>query len=238
MLSLFNHEEVLAQEHSLPKPCSAGETSPRRFSIPSAGNSRTTSPGARPATRSPLSPFDTETFNWPDVRELCSKYASNDEAVQVEGSRSRGPPVSRSRSVPHSMAEPPLSGRVGRCCSLSAKRGQVGPEAAQPRSPGVLPQSGPDGKEALYVTADLTLENNRRVIVMEKGRLPGPEGALEEGRGPGLSSAAAVVGQGRDLQESAEHQPKGEGPRDLVDPSQQGIVRNLREKFQALNSIG
>ncbi|KAM5340110.1 pleckstrin homology domain-containing family G member 3 isoform 6-T6 [Glossophaga mutica] len=231
VLSLFNHEEVLAQENSLPKPCSAGETSPWRFSIPSAASS----PGARPATRSPLSPFDTETFNWPDVRELCSKYASNDEAVQAEGSRSRGPPVSRSRSVPESMVEPPLSGRVGRCCSLSAKRGQVGPEAAQPRSPGALPQSGLDGEEALYVTADLTLENNRRVIVMEKGPLPGPAVGLEEGRGSGLSSAAAMVGQGQDLQE---YQLKEEGPRDLVDPSQQGIVRNLREKFQALNSIG
>ncbi|XP_053529256.1 pleckstrin homology domain-containing family G member 3 isoform X6 [Artibeus jamaicensis] len=238
VLSLFNHEEVLAQEHSLPKPCLAGETSPRRFSIPSAANSRTTSPGARPATRSPLSPFDTETFNWPDVRELCSKYASNDEAVQAEGSRSRGPPVSRSRSVPESMVEPPRSGRVGRCCSLSAKRRQGGPEAAQSRSPGVLPQSGLDTEEALYVTADLTLENNRRVIVMEKGPLPGPAVGLEEGRGPGWSSAAAIEGQGQDLQESAEYQPKEEGPRDLVDPSQQGIVRNLREKFQALNSIG
>ncbi|XP_045678613.1 pleckstrin homology domain-containing family G member 3 isoform X4 [Phyllostomus hastatus] len=238
VLSLFNHEEVLAQEHSLPKPCSAGETSPRRFSIPSAGNSRTTSPGAWSATRSPLSPLDTETFNWPDVRELCSKYASNDEAVQVEGSRSRGPPVSRSRSVPDGMVEPPLSGRVGRCCSLSAKRGQVGPEATQPRSPGALPQSGPDGKEALYITADLTLENNRRVIVMEKGPLPGPAVGLEESRGPGQRSAAAIVGQGRDLQEAAAHQPKEKGPRDLVDPNQQGIVRNLREKFQALNSVG
>ncbi|XP_053783610.1 pleckstrin homology domain-containing family G member 3 isoform X5 [Desmodus rotundus] len=238
VLSLFNHEEVLAQEHSLPKPCSAGETSPRRFSIPSAANSRTTSPGARPATRSPLSPFDTETFNWPDVRELCSKYASNDEAVQAEGSRSRGPPVNRSRSVPENMVEPPLSGRVGRCCSLSAKRGQVGPEAAQPQPPGALRQSGPEGEKALYVTADLTLENNRRVIIMEKEPLSGPAVGLEEGRGPGLSSAAAIVGQGQDLQELPEYQLKEEGPRDLVDPSQQGIVRNLREKFQALNSVG
>ncbi|XP_036887630.1 pleckstrin homology domain-containing family G member 3 isoform X4 [Sturnira hondurensis] len=238
VLSLFNHEEVLAQEHSPPKPCLAGETSPRRFSIPSAANSRTTSPGARPAPRSPLSPFDTETFDWPDVRELCSKYASNDEAVQVKGRRSRGPPVSRSRSVPESMVEPPRSGRVGRCCSLSAKKGQAGPEAVKPLSLGVLPQSGPDGEEALYVTADLTLENNRRVIVMEKGPLPGPAVGLEEGRGPGWSSAAAIVGRGQDLQQSAEYQLKEEGSRDPVDPSQQGMVRNLREKFQALNSVG
>lgn len=237
MLSLL-HEQVLVPEHSPPKPCAAGETSLRSFSFsPSAANSRTPSPGARPSTRSPLSPLDTETFNWPDVRELCSKYSSHDEAVQAEGSRPRGPPVNRSRSVPN-MVEPPLSGRVGRCCSLSAKGGRGGPEAAQPQPPRGLPQSRPDREEALYVTADLTLENNRRVIVMEKGPQPGPAVGLEEGSSPGPSSPAAMAGQGQDLQEFAEYRPKGEGPRDPVDPNQQGRVRNLREKFQALNSVG
>ncbi|XP_032963428.1 pleckstrin homology domain-containing family G member 3 isoform X11 [Rhinolophus ferrumequinum] len=239
VLSLFNHEQMLDQEHSPPKPCSAGETSPRRFSFsPSAANSRTSSPGARTSARSPLSPFDTETFNWPDVRELCSKYASHDEAAQAEGSRPRGLPVNRSRSVPENMVEPSLSGRAGRCCSLNAKRGQASPEATQAQPPGVLPQSGPDAEEALYVTADLTLENNQRVIVMEKGPLPPPAVGLEEGSGQGLSSLAAMVGQGQDLQMPAEYRPNEEGPREPVDPSQQGRVRNLREKFQALNSIG
>ncbi|KAM8781312.1 pleckstrin homology domain-containing family G member 3 isoform 2-T2 [Rhynchonycteris naso] len=231
----FHHEQVLAPEHSPPKPSSAGETSPRPFShSPSAASSRTTSPGARPSSRSPLSPLDTETFNWPDVRELCSKYASHDEAVQAEGSRPRGPPVNRSRSVPN-MVEPPLSGRVGRCGSLSAKRGRAGLVAAQSQAPGGLPQSGPDGGEALYVTADLTLENNQRVVVMEKRPLPGPTAGLEQASGQG---PAVMVQQSQDLQESAEYQRKEEGPRDPVDPSQPGRVRNLREKFQALNSVG
>lgn len=233
MLSPLNHEQTGAQKHSPPKPCSAGETSPQHFSFgPSATNPRTISPGTRPSTRSPLSPVDTETFNWPDVRELCSKYASHDEAAQAEGSRSRGPPVNRSRSVPENMVEPPVSGKVGRCCSLKAKRGRAGPEATQSQPP------GPDGKDALYVTADLTLEDNRRVIVLEKEPLPGPAVGLEEGSRQGPSSPADVVGQGQDLQESAEYQLKEEGPRDPVDPSQQGRVRNLREKFQALNSVG
>ncbi|XP_074183467.1 pleckstrin homology domain-containing family G member 3 isoform X17 [Rhinolophus sinicus] len=239
VLSLFNHEQMLDQEHSPPKPCSAGETSPRHFSFsPSAANSRTSSPGARTSARSPLSPFDTETFNWPDVRELCSKYASHDEAAQAEGSRPRGLPVNRSRSVPENMVEPSLLGRAGRCCSLNARRGQASPEATQAQPPGVLPQSGPDAEEALYVTADLTLENNQRVIVMEKGPLPPPAVGLEEGSGQGLSSLAAMVGQGQDLQMPAEYRPNEEGPREPVDPSQQGRVRNLREKFQALNSVG
>ncbi|XP_057174456.1 pleckstrin homology domain-containing family G member 3 isoform X3 [Ursus arctos] len=239
VLSLLHYEQTVAQEHSPPKP-----GSPRHLSFsPTAANPRTTSPGVRPSSRSPLSPFDSETFNWPDVRELCSKYASHDEAFQAEGSRPRGPPVNRSRSAPENMVEPPLAGRVGRCCSVGSGRGRAGPEASQPQPLGRLPQSRLVGEEALYVTADLTLENNRRVIVMEKGPLPCPAAGLEEGSGQGPSSPAAMVGQGLDFQESGisrspEYWPKEEAPRDPADPSQQGRVRNLREKFQALNSIG
>ncbi|VTJ67944.1 Hypothetical predicted protein, partial [Marmota monax] len=239
LLSLFTYEQLVAQEHSPPKPSSARETSPRRFSFsPSAASPRTTSPGGRPCTRSPLSPFDTETFNWPDVRELCSKYASHDEAVQAEGSRPRprGPPVNRSHSVPENMVEPPLSGRVGRCCSLNTKRSQGATQSPPPRMP---PQSRLNGGEALYVTADVTLENNRRVIVMEKGPLPSPTAGLdEEGSGQGPSSPAAMVAQGQHFPDSVEYQPKEDGPRDPADPSKQSRVRNLREKFQALNSVG
>ncbi|XP_078304277.1 pleckstrin homology domain-containing family G member 3 isoform X7 [Panthera onca] len=239
VLSLLNDEQTVAPEHSPPKPCS-----PRHCSFsPTAASPRTTSPGVRPSSRSPLSPFDTETFNWPDVRELCSKYTSHDEAFQAEGGRPRGQPVNRSRSVPENMVEPPLAGKVGRCCSVGAKRGRADPEATQPQPPGGLPQSRPVGEEALYVTADLTLENNGRVIVMEKGPLPCPAAGLEEGSGQRPSSPAAAVGQGLDFQESGisrspEYWPKEEGPRDPVDPGQQGRVRNLREKFQALNSVG
>ncbi|XP_048654466.1 pleckstrin homology domain-containing family G member 3 isoform X7 [Marmota marmota marmota] len=239
LLSLFTYEQLVAQEHSPPKPSSARETSPRRFSFsPSAASPRTTSPGGWPCTRSPLSPFDTETFNWPDVRELCSKYASHDEAVQAEGSRPRprGPPVNRSHSAPENMVEPPLSGRVGRCCSLNTKRSQGATQSPPPRMP---PQSRLNGGEALYVTADVTLENNRRVIVMEKGPLPSPTAGLdEEGSGQGPSSPAAMVAQGQHFPDSVEYQPKEDGPRDPADPSKQSRVRNLREKFQALNSVG
>uniref|UniRef100_A0A8C9LZM4 Pleckstrin homology and RhoGEF domain containing G3 n=1 Tax=Piliocolobus tephrosceles TaxID=591936 RepID=A0A8C9LZM4_9PRIM len=235
VLSLFDYEQLKAQEHSPPKPSSARETSPQRFSFnSSAVSQRTTSPGGRLSARSPRSP--TETFSWPDVRELCSKYASRDEARRAAGGRPRGPPVNRSHSVPENMVEPPLSGRVGRCRSLSTKRGRGGGEAA--RSPGPLPQSKQDGGETLYVTADLTLEDNRRVIVMEKGPLPGPTAGLEESGGQGPSSPVALLGQGQDFQQSAECRLKEEGPRDPADPSQQGRVRNLREKFQALNSVG
>lgn len=55
------------------------------------------SPG-RARSRSPLSPPQSsaiEGFNWPDVRELCSKY--------LEHGRSQKSPVSRSRSIPEQM---------------------------------------------------------------------------------------------------------------------------------------
>ncbi|XP_058511135.1 pleckstrin homology domain-containing family G member 3 isoform X11 [Ochotona princeps] len=207
-LSLLSPEQLSIAEHRDPKASPAGDVSPRQLSFsPSAVSPRTTSPGVRPSTRSPLSPFDTETFHWPDVRQLCSKYASHDEAVQGQGSRARGPPVNRSRSVPENMLEPPLSGRVGRCCSLSTE---------------------PPENEALYVTADVTLDNHQRVIVMEKGPLPSPTAGLEEEGGED-------GGQGT---ETTQYPLKEERPRDLADASQRGRVRNLRHKFQALNSIG
>lgn len=237
VLSLLSYEQLAAQEHSAPKPSSAGETSPRRFSFsPSSASVRTTSPGARPSTRSPLSPLDTETFHWPDVRELCSKYASHDGAVQTEGSRPRALPVNRSRSVPENMVEPPVSRRGCRCSSLSTERSQGGGrEAAQPPPPGSPTQSRLNGGGVLYVTADLTLDNNQRVIVLEKKPLVVPE---EEGSVQGPSPPEALEEQGQDSQESSEHWPKEKGLRDPADSSKQGRVRNLREKFQALNSVG
>uniref|UniRef100_A0A8D1F093 Pleckstrin homology and RhoGEF domain containing G3 n=2 Tax=Sus scrofa TaxID=9823 RepID=A0A8D1F093_PIG len=239
VLSLFNHEQPVVQELSPPKPSSARETSPRRFSFsPSASSPKTTSPGAWPLPRSPLSPFDTETFHWPDVRELCSKYASHDEVLQTKGSRPHSLPVNRSRSLPENMVEPLPSGRVGRCGSLNTRRSPAGPEAAEPQPPGGSPPSRLAEEETLYVTADLILEDNRRVIVMEKGPLPGPAAGLEAAGGQGLSSPAALVGQGQEFQESAACRSKDESPRDPVDPSQLGRVRSLREKFQALNSTG
>ncbi|KAL1789687.1 pleckstrin-likey domain-containing family G member 3 isoform X2 [Sigmodon hispidus] len=228
-LSLLSYEQLMTQEHGTSKS-PATETSPRRFSLsPSSLSPRTTSPGSRPSsTRSPLSPFDTETFNWPDVRELCSKYTSQDKAAQAETSWPRGLLVNRSRSLPENIVEPPVSGKVGRCCSLNTKRCQGGGEASQPPPPESTPQSRLNGDESLYITADLTLENNQRVIIMEKG----PHSSSTVGLGEGCGK------ESQDFKESAEYQPKGEGPQDPADTNQQGRVRNLREKFQALNSVG
>lgn len=241
VLSLLSYEQLVVQEHGTSKSSPAAETSPRRFSLSSSAHSPRTasSPGSRPSTRSPLSPFDTETFNWPDVRELCSKYTSHDKAAQAKSNWPRGLLVNRSRSLPENIVEPPVSGKVGRCCSMNTKRPQGGGEASHSPPPDPPPQSSPNGSESLYVTADLTLENNQRVIVMEKGPHPSSAVGLEEGSGKEPSSPVALQGQGQGSQECAEyHQPKEEGPRDPAETNKQGRVRNLREKFQALNSVG
>eukprot|EP00073_Rattus_norvegicus_P047755 XP_017449958.1 PREDICTED: pleckstrin homology domain-containing family G member 3 isoform X4 [Rattus norvegicus] len=239
VLSLLSYEQLVAQEPGTSKSSSAVETSPRRFSFsPSAVSPRTTSPGSRSSARSPLSPFDTETFNWPDVRELCSKYTSHDKTAQAESSWPRSLLVNRSRSLPENIIEPPVSGKADYCCSLNTNGRQGDGEASQPPPPESPPQSQLNGGEALYVTADLTLENNRRVIIMEKGSHPSSTMGLEEDSGKEPSSSVVLKGQGQGFQESAEHQPKEDSPRDSADTNKQGRVRNLREKFQALNSVG
>ncbi|CAH6841981.1 Plekhg3 [Phodopus roborovskii] len=240
-LSLLSCEQLMAQEHGTSKSSSAADTSPRRFSLsPSALSPRTaSSPGSRPSARSPLSPFDTETFNWPDVRELCSKYTSHDKAAQAESNWPRGLLVNRSRSLPENIVEPPVSGKVGRCCSMNTKRPQGGGEASHPPPPDPPSQSSLNGGDSLYITADLTLENNQRVIVMEKGPHRSSTMGLEEGGGKERSLPVVLQEQGQGFQECAEYQPKeGGGPRDPADTNKQGRVRNLREKFQALNSVG
>lgn len=121
---------------------------------------------------------------------------------------------------------------------MNTKRRQGDGEASQPPPPESPSQSRLNGEESLYITADLTLENNQRVIVMEKGPHPSSTLGLEEGSRKEPSSPVALKGQGQDFLESTEYQPKKEGSRDPADTNKRGRVRNLREKFQALNSVG
>ncbi|XP_043839633.1 pleckstrin homology domain-containing family G member 3 isoform X2 [Dromiciops gliroides] len=257
LLSLSNNERVMALEHGASKSTSAREKSPRRFYSPSG--SKTTSPRGWTSNRSPLSPVDTETFHWPDVRELCSKYASHDEAVLAGRGQRQGPPVNRSLSVPENIMEPTPVGKMGRCCSLNTSTGRGAQEINQPQphkdlfSLGSSQTPGQDVDEGLYLTADLTLENNRRVIVLEKG--PPPLVGEEEQdsfvpiRSPTSQekmSLKAAVERCKAYQESEEFRWQEEGARgpqqlvqgDTADMGQQGRVRNLREKFQTLNSNG
>uniref|UniRef100_A0A5F8HC50 Pleckstrin homology and RhoGEF domain containing G3 n=2 Tax=Monodelphis domestica TaxID=13616 RepID=A0A5F8HC50_MONDO len=256
LLSLSNNDQVVVLEHSPSKSTSTGEKSPRRFYSP-PGLKATTSPGGWASTRSPLSPADTETFHWPDVRELCSKYASYDEATQARRGQRQAYPVNRSLSVPENIMEPAPVGRMSRCCSLNTSPGRGAPEVAQlrpqkdPFSLGSSPTLGQEVDEALYLTADLTLENNRRVIILEKGP-PLLGGEEDEDSCVRIQLPAsqeilkAAVERCKAYQDSKEFFWQEEGARgpqqlgqgDPADLSQQGRVRNLREKFQTLNANG
>ncbi|XP_031435823.1 pleckstrin homology domain-containing family G member 3 isoform X4 [Clupea harengus] len=86
VLSLSSYDQVVIQELKLPSP------SP---SISSAGSSRVQSPSGPP-----VSPVPVESFHWPDVRELRSKYAPGRTHGRRTGS---GVGVSRSHSTPERM---------------------------------------------------------------------------------------------------------------------------------------
>ncbi|XP_038621626.1 pleckstrin homology domain-containing family G member 3 isoform X1 [Tachyglossus aculeatus] len=207
-----------------PPCCSFGPPSSSRWVPSSLGEQR-------PPARSPLSPTEGETFHWPDVRQLCSKYACGAGAPQARLGPRRGGPVSRSRSVPDGMTEPAQPEHVNRCFSLEAPRGRE--------------------DEALFVAADVILDDNRRVIVLEKGPRPEPPTTAEEGEQDSCgqcqspTSHMAVVEHHKAYQELEEPRGRQEGlapdsllPSSRVTAGQQGLVRTLRAKFQTLNSNG
>ncbi|XP_029902569.1 pleckstrin homology domain-containing family G member 3-like isoform X2 [Myripristis murdjan] len=107
-LPLVSSNQVAVERVRSPSP-----THPCR----SAGSPGVVSPGQAHA-RSPLSPPPAEGFNWPDVRELRSKYAVSDS------DRSQQLPVGRSRSVPERMLDGGTKRRSS--CSSSLLLGDGG----------------------------------------------------------------------------------------------------------------
>ncbi|XP_043076082.1 pleckstrin homology domain-containing family G member 3 isoform X4 [Puntigrus tetrazona] len=137
-------------------------------------------------SRSPLSP-PPESFNWPDVRELCSKYAHL-------GSSSAQPPVSQSRSVEEQMFD--SSSR--RRSSFSSSRlvtsngstdssvykfypGDTGELLTRTQRAGSLDQKlgslylndlqslqSKNASSGFYISAQATLPNEKNIIVVEK----------------------------------------------------------------------
>ncbi|XP_076129198.1 pleckstrin homology domain-containing family G member 3-like isoform X2 [Alosa pseudoharengus] len=154
----------------------------------SLGSPRVLSP-SRTASKSPLSPTPVEGFNWPDVRELRSKYTHLDK---VAGSLLQ-PPVARSYSVPEKMQD--CRPRRRSSCSIHL----VPSEAAASRS---FPSQDPEGalgrqhrtgsldqrlshlhfntlqdfqskppcssSSGYYVSGETPLPNDKKLIVVEK----------------------------------------------------------------------
>ncbi|XP_026516896.1 pleckstrin homology domain-containing family G member 3 isoform X8 [Terrapene carolina triunguis] len=257
-LSLATFEQVVLQEYSPRTPLSATassqDKSPKCFSYsPSCPTSpgSGTSPG--PSSCSPLSPIVAETFTWPDVRELRSRYSFG---TAFPGPR-RPPPVNRSQSAPEKMvAELPggVPGQEGwRGLEKSPGRDRSTEESPDPSA---RQRQRNQSAGSLRITAEAML-GDQRVIVLEKvpcgGDPPAPEeppdaASYVQIRSPTSReriSLKAVAERCKAYQESDESRRLEEGP--APEPSraagweqaaagQHGRVRSLREKFQTLNS--
>uniref|UniRef100_A0A3Q0SRY2 Si:ch73-212j7.3 n=1 Tax=Amphilophus citrinellus TaxID=61819 RepID=A0A3Q0SRY2_AMPCI len=171
----------------------------------SAGSSRGVSPG-RLHSRSPLSPPPPiEGFNWPDVRELRSKY-SDHGCSQRSG-------VSRSRSIPEQ-----FDGSLRRHSSCSSSRSPDDEVA--------------NASYGYYIAAEAPLTNDpeHKIIVMEKLPESGEtakEPKEKEDEGYNKTSAASAE------QDESQKTRSNSGPK--VEGGQQSIVKNLRERFQSMS---
>uniref|UniRef100_A0A8C3RRX7 Pleckstrin homology and RhoGEF domain containing G3 n=1 Tax=Chelydra serpentina TaxID=8475 RepID=A0A8C3RRX7_CHESE len=246
--SLAAFEQVVLQEYSPRTPLSTAtssqDKSPRPFSFsPSCPTSPGSGASPGPSSCSPLSPIVVETFTWPDVRELRSRYSLG---TAFPGLR-RPPPVNRSRSAPEKMvAELPggVPGQEGwRGLEQSPGRGW---SAEGSPDPSARQRQRNQSAGSLRITAEAML-GDQRVIVLEKvpcgGEPPAPEEPPDAASY--VISLKAVAERCKAYQESDEYRQREEGP--APEPSraagweqaaagQHGRVRNLREKFQTLNS--
>ncbi|XP_018583106.1 pleckstrin homology domain-containing family G member 3 isoform X2 [Scleropages formosus] len=190
-LSLNMYEQVILQELRSPSPTHT----PSPTNNLNSGSPRVLSPSQ--SSRSPLSPVQTESFHWPDVRELRSKYTQR-------GSNSGAPrlsAVSRSCSVPEkildcSSARPRTTWRHSSYSSTSSPppdSGQMAPSGCQeflayrPHS-SVSPtgdshtqlfrsgslnhkgqvQQDQETNSHYYISAQSVLPNDHKIIVVEK----------------------------------------------------------------------
>ncbi|MGH0166446.1 UNVERIFIED_CONTAM: hypothetical protein FKN15_051100 [Acipenser sinensis] len=104
-LSLPVYDKVILQELSpSPQHKSPAQQCPSPVHTPgsSVSSPRILSP-SRPCSKSPLSPVQSESFHWPDVQELRSKYVKK----ETESGQSKLLSVARSYSVPEKMLEFP-----------------------------------------------------------------------------------------------------------------------------------
>lgn len=169
-----NHQEVASR---------APIGSPSPVHTPNSPSPRILSP-SRPVCKSPLSPTPVEGFNWPDVRELRSKYAHLDKVA----TGSQPVSVSRSSSVPEKMdcgsrRGSSFSNIVLSEAAVSRLLPSREPEGVQGRHrTGSLDQrlshlhlnklhglqSKTPSSSGYYVSGEAMLPNDKKLIVMEK----------------------------------------------------------------------
>ncbi|XP_068800193.1 pleckstrin homology domain-containing family G member 3 [Struthio camelus] len=232
-----SYEQVVIHEQ---RPAA---TSPRRFSpSPSSGSPRLPSPGSL-ASRSPLSPAGAETFAWPDVRELRSKYAAFGAAAA--SAPRRPPPVNRSRSAPEKVTEAP--GRSGRAAAKSGPRAERLNGRSRSAEAGARKHQRNDSDGALRVTAQAALgAAGQRVLVLERVPPAAEPESYVQIRSPTTREKIclkAVAERCKAYQASEAYRRRQAEPAaqpaawgDLPAAPRHGLVRNLREKFQTLNA--
>lgn len=205
----------------------------------------------RPPAVDPQSPVYTETFNWPDVRELRSKYSRpNPQSVTIN----------RSRSVPERILEVGRNIQTAqRSCSCSSPGCDHMDPHATPTKDTTTTQSmdkGPAGqgvvklckssslehmmgplhlKEQMnltgiprnyYVSGQATLPNENKIIVVER---------IIKTENNGLTAGKDELHEDQlrclDSDETCTLRSC-----EKTENSQQSLVKNLREKFQNLSS--
>ncbi|XP_070813101.1 pleckstrin homology domain-containing family G member 3 [Pituophis catenifer annectens] len=249
-LCLPNYEQIVLQEASSLGLLSASSTcqkSPKRFSSSNSSVSLSSPTSSCTLSHSPLSPIVTEKFDWPDVRELRSRYS-----CQVVTEKCRPPLVNRSCSAPEKMVDDAKmqagfqgSKEIAKTDVKSQERDKQ--SCRRKASLDSIPKELVcDAPKELCVTAKASLENNQHVIVIEK--LPEETNkAKADEREPQILSSSdqeklslkELVERYKSYQDSEEHQ-RYEG--DVQEAwwektgSQNNLVKNLREKFQTLNS--
>lgn len=268
------YDHIVSQEHSptTPAPALRREKSPKRLSFNSADNPDATSP-LKSDCRSPLSPVNTEKFHWPDVRELRSRYTSTAGA-------SKHLPVNRSQSVPDKMMDHnvqslpeahnkdyishPHKKNIIHSESMNGISEEINLfDKIDIKTPNMIVRtealhngnSGQTIGDCYYISAEAPLENNKKIIIMEK--IP-PACDIDDTyvhiRSPTTRekiSIKAVIERCKAYQDSEEYKMREDntdGSTDIThnqlkpkvlttsEIAQQNRVKNLRKKFQTLNS--
>ncbi|XP_063803568.1 pleckstrin homology domain-containing family G member 3 [Pseudophryne corroboree] len=282
-LSIPTYDHIVLQEHSPTTPTTSiyNDKSPKRLSFTSGDSPHSSSPVSFDC-KSPLSPVNTEKFHWPDVRELRSRYTSTAKS-------GKSIPVNRSQSVPDRMMErnmdnPSHTQNKELCHSYSmnlkhsdsvngiAEEEEEEEETYSGKTPNMnggteMLQNNKNAEltiaDCYYISAEAPLDNNKKVIIMEK--IPAAsmydlenDDTYVHIRSPTTRekiSLKAVVERCKAYQESEEYRAredlsKTDSSTDTVckqskpdpqlltsgDAAHQNRVKNLRAKFQTMNS--
>lgn len=224
-------------------PCSLGDPVPVQSTL-------------RPPDQNPQSPVNTESFQWPDVRELRSKYSRHNSEPQLisrcfsvpdqilDAGCSPASQINYSYSIPdtESMSPHTISAMDNRIHNKGLEPGLC--DAAQLCKTSSLDHIlGPLDLKVHYISAQASLPNDKKVIVVEriaqataeKNSLTATEEKKETIEGSRLKRQDSETIEDSRLKRQDSEGPCLSGSVKKTD-NQHSLVKNLREKFQNLSS--